>query len=216
MTKIYPSLIAADLLRLKEEIRQLQPYCDGFHLDVMDNHFVPNLTFGADIVNAVSAATTKQLWVHLMVDNPISWCNTLTLQAESIVSFHIEATKKAQDIIKQIKENNWRASIAIKPKTPVAAIFPLLNTIDQVLLMSVEPGFSGQQFLPSVVDKIEPLITYRKDHGLSFAIGIDGGINQENIGMLATKGVEDFAVAAAIFDQPDPVAALKKLRKVEA
>ncbi len=212
MIRIYPSLISANLLRLQEEITRLEPYCDGFHLDIMDNHFVPNLTFGADMVHAISEITKKQLWVHLMVDNPESWCDQLQLHDESILSFHFESTKHIPDMVKRIKEKNWQPSIAIKPKTDVRELFPCLNMMNQVLLMSVEPGFSGQQFLPSVVDKIEPLLKYKDEHQLQFSIGMDGGITKQNIGTLAQKGVHDFAVASAIFDQSDPIAALQALK----
>ncbi len=213
MIRIYPSLISANLLRLQDEIKLLEPYCDGFHLDIMDNHFVPNLTFGAGIIHAISAITDKQLWVHLMVDDPIQWCDTLQIPAESIFSFHFESTKDIPGIIKRIKEKQWQPSIAIKPETDITLLFPFLNDISQVLLMSVEPGFSGQRFLPSVIEKLEPLLKQRDKHQLSFTIGIDGGIDAENISMLAQRGVHDFAIASAIFDQPDPVAALQTLKK---
>lgn len=211
MPKIYPSLIAANQLFLHDAITHLEPYCAGFHCDVMDDHFVPNLTFGSDTVNAIDAATKTQTWVHLMVDNPIAWCDRLSLKEDSIVSFHFESTKKINDIIKRIKEKNWNASIAINPKTQADEIFPYLKLVDQALIMSVEPGFSGQRFLEPTLDKIAPLIDYRKKNNLSFTIAIDGGINAENISMIAHKGIEDFAIASAIFDQPNPIASLALL-----
>ncbi len=213
MIRIYPSLISANLLRLADEIKQLEPYCDGFHLDIMDNHFVPNLTFGAGTVNAISKESSKQLWVHLMVDDPESWCDTLKLPAETIFSFHVESTKNIGSIIKRIKGNNWQPSIAIKPKTDVSELFPILHMIDQVLIMSVEPGFSGQRFLPSSVDALKKLVAHRDEKKLEFAIGMDGGINNENIAMLAKEGAQDFAIASAIFDQPDPMKALQYLKQ---
>ena len=213
MIRIYPSLISANLLRLEDEIKQLESHCDGFHLDIMDNHFVPNLTFGPGTVNAIAKATSKQLWVHLMVDDPESWCNTLKLPAQSIFSFHFETTKNIGGIIKRITENNWQPSIAIKPKTDVSELFPILHMIDQVLIMSVEPGFSGQRFLPSAVDAVKKLVAHRNEKQLPFVIGMDGGINAENIGMLAKEGVQDFAVASSIFDQADPIAALQALKR---
>lgn len=211
MARIYPSLIAANPLYLHNAIERLAPYCAGFHCDIMDNQFVPNLTFGAAVVNAIDAASRKQTWVHLMVNDPINWCKTLTLKADSIVSFHFEATKDIPGIIKSIKEKNWNASLAINPKTAVAEIFPFLNLIDQVLIMSVEPGFSGQRFLEPVLDKVGPLLAHRQKKDLTFNVGMDGGINAENIGMIIKAGVDDLAIASAIFDQPDPVAALKRL-----
>ena len=213
MIRIYPSLISANLLNLEHDIKILEPYCAGFHLDIMDNHFVPNLTFGVDMIQAISKATRKQLWVHLMVENPRSWIESLNLPPQTILSFHIESTDLPLDIIKRIKEKKWLASIAISPKTGVDEIFPFLNLIDQVLVMSVEPGFSGQRFLDATIDKIAPLVAHRDTQGLHFTIGFDGGITPENIGLLVKKGVTDFAAASAIFSNQHPKEALEQLQK---
>ena len=209
---IFPSLIAADPLNLQQEIERLDPHCVGYHLDVMDNHFVPNLTFGAAFINAMTKITRRQLWVHLMVEKPDEFIDTLFLPAGSMVTFHFESTPKDYYLAKRIKEKNWLASIAINPKTNVEEIFPFLDTVDQVLLMSVEPGFYGQSFISSVEDKIGPLIGYRQTSNVQFKIGIDGGINKTNIAQLTQKGADDFAVAAAIFRQDDPIKALQELQ----
>ncbi len=214
MASIYPSLIAANPLYLLDTIKKLEPYCAGFHCDIMDNHFVPNLTFGADTVNAIDAATNKPLWVHLMVDNPFDWCKTLSLKANSMVSFHFEATKEINEMIKRIKENNWKVSIAIKPKTSVVETFKYLNLIDQVLVMSVEPGFSGQRFLEPMIKKVTQLAAQRKKENSNVRIGMDGGITAQNIGSLIKHNVDDLAIASAIFNQPDPLAALQQLSKL--
>lgn len=211
MASIYPSLIAAHPLNLYDIIKKLEPYCAGFHGDIMDNHFVPNLTFGADTVNAIDAASSKPTWVHLMVDNPLDWCKSLSLKANSIVSFHIESTKRVEDMIKRIKENNWKASIAIKPKTNVAEIFQYLHLIDQVLVMSVEPGFSGQRFLEPMLKKVTLLVNERTKNNSKFLIGLDGGISMQNISSVIRHGAQDLAIASAIFNQPDPIAALQQL-----
>ncbi|MCX5922447.1 MAG: ribulose-phosphate 3-epimerase [Candidatus Dependentiae bacterium] len=212
MALIFPSLISADLLNLQNEIKTLDPYCDGYHLDIMDHHFVPNLTWGVAFMHAIAAATCRPLWVHLMVENPGTWLEELNLPAGSIVSFHIETIKDAMSLINRIHEKKWRASIALSPKTNVETIFPFLNVIDQVLVMSVEPGFSGQQFILAAVDKVDKLVAYRQAHDLPFTIGMDGGINKENITMLVDHGVQDIAIANAIFGHKDRVAALQKLK----
>lgn len=209
MVKIYPSLISGNLLCIEKSIKQLEPYCDGFHIDVMDNHFVPNLTFGADTVNAITAATSKQLWVHLMVDDPMNWCKTLQLAPGSIVSFHIEATNDAQKVSECITEKKWVPSITISPKTATEKIYPLLNIINHVLVMSVEPGFSGQRFLPEMISKVTEL----KKEKPNIIIGMDGGINLENIKQVVAAGAQDLAIAAGIFGSDDPVAAIQELRK---
>ncbi len=210
MVKLFPSLISGNLLCIQESINELEPYCDGFHLDVMDNHFVPNLTFGADMVNAIARTTRKQIWVHLMVDNPIEWCDTLQLAPGSIVSFHIEATKDARQVAECITEKKWVPSIAINPKTAAQEILPLLHTINHVLVMSVHPGFSGQPFLPEALAKVGALKKEKSD----VIIGMDGGINRENIQEVVAAGAQDLAIAAAIFKSKDPVQAIRELREL--
>ncbi len=214
MPTIFPSLISADLLNIRGEIKKFDPHCSGYHLDIMDNHFVPNLTWGASFINAIAKETQRILWVHLMVDNPHNWIETLALPPGSIVSFHFELTEEKIKLIKNIKEKKWLVSITINPKTPVDVIFPLLNLLDHVLIMSVKPGFPGQSFISSVVNKIDPLIGYRQTSDLDFKIGIDGGVNKSNIAMLAQKGIDHFAISAGIFYQPNPLAALRELQKI--
>jgi len=214
MAQIFPSLTAADQLNLQRDVQLLEPYCDGFHLDVMDNHFVPNITWGADTVNAIAQLTNRNLWVHLMVTRPIDFFEKLTLKEHSIVTFHIETIGNNINIINRVKEKMLVPGIAVSPKTPVEEIFPLLDLVHHVTIMSVEPGFAGQQFLPSVLEKLERLIGYRQTSGLKFTIGMDGGINETNIADLTQRGVDVFGVASAIFGKPDPVAALKNLQKL--
>lgn len=214
MAHIFPSLISADPLNLQKEIELLDPHTDGYHLDIMDNHFVPNLTWGPMVVNAISNTTRRKLWVHLMVDNPMEWDTLLFMPPGSIFSFHFETKKEISKLIKKIKEKKWEASLAINPKTPVEEIFPILGVLDQVLLMSVEPGFSGQSFLKDVMEKLDKLSAYRQTSGSNFRIGMDGGINSQNITQLAQMGVDDFAIAAGIFDQADHAVALQELKKL--
>lgn len=214
MAKIYPSLIAADLLNLQKDINRLDPHCEGYHIDVMDYHFVPNLTWGPAFIYAIARATEHKLWIHLMVDKPQLWIDNLSLSSGNTISFHFETIGEDIHLINHIQKKNCKVSVAIKPKTNVEEIFPLLNMIDQVLVMSVEPGFSGQAFLKDTTGKIEKLQAYRIANKLKFKIGVDGGINKDNLWDLKMKGVDDFAVAHAIFDTQDPVAALKELNKL--
>lgn len=209
--KIYPSLISADLLNLATVIKTLEPHCDGFHIDVMDNHFVPNLTWGPMFIKAIAQATDNPLFIHLMIDNPEDFLDKIHIKRSNTVSFHIENTKNIQQTIKRIRENKWQANIAIKPNTPLEKILPFLNDISSVLLMSVEPGFSGQQFLSSSFDRLKELAAYRKEKELNFAIIMDGGINKTNIGQLAQHGCDEVGVAAAIFNAQNSVQALQEL-----
>ena len=214
MAQIFLSLISADLLNLQTVLKTLDPYCDGYHLDIMDYHFVPNLTWGPAFIHAISAATQRTLWVHLMVDNPMTWVEKLKLPAGSIVDFHIETNVDALKIINDIHEKKWLAGIAISPKTDVAKTFSLLNVIDHVTVMSVEPGFSGQHFMPEMLLKVDALVEYRNTHNLSFSIGMDGGINKNTIRTVVEKGVDVCAIAQGIFGQPNPLVALQELKKL--
>ena len=214
MIRIFPSIMAADQLNMQKEIELLDPYCDGYHIDIMDDHFVPNLTWGIDFVDAVNKATAKPLWVQLMVEHTTKWVEKISLNANSILTFHIESAKEIRSLVDLIKKKNIVPSIAINPKTPVERIFPFLDIIHHVVVMSVEPGFSGQPFLPEVVEKVDALKSYCENLGIKITIAMDGGISKKNIGMLAKKGVEDFAIASAIFKKPDPVEAIKKLYEI--
>lgn len=214
MARIYPSLIDADPCNLQSVIEELDPHVDGFHIDVMDNHFVPNLAFGPHTVNRIAKIAKNPLWIHLMVDNPMDWDSLLFLPHGSLVSFHFEAEVEIPRFIKQLKEKNYKASLVINPKTPVEEIFPILNALDQILIMSVEPGFSGQPFFKESIDKCDKIAAYRQTSNLDFRIGMDGSIGLENIGILKEKGTDDFAIAAAIFRKPDHIAALQELNKL--
>jgi len=211
MVKIYPTLLAFDVLNPQREIERLEPIAQGFQLDIMDNHFVPNVTYGADFVNAVTKITQRQLWVHLMVDSPVSWLGKLFVPPYSIMTFHIESTEHITETINYIKERKWQPSIAVNPSTPIEEVFPFLPMIHQVSIMSVEPGFPRQEFLKSTWDKFRKLKGYRQTSQLDFRIAVDGGINLKNIQELVKEGVDDLAISSAIFGQKDPLLALKEL-----
>ncbi len=209
--KIYPSLISSPLLYLGDTIKKLEPHCDGFHIDIMDNHFVPNLTWGADLTNAIAAASSKPLYVHVMADDPMSIIDHLNLKPKSIISFHIESKFEKNNALKSIREKKCLASIAISPKTALEEIFDHIQSFDQVLLMSVNPGYSGQRFLPESVDRLQQLAAFIKNENLDCPIAMDGGIDENNIAELIKNGATIFGIANAIFSQPDPVEALKEL-----
>jgi ribulose-phosphate 3-epimerase len=210
---IYPSLMVVDQANVKKEIDLLQSDCAGFHIDVMDNTFVPNITWDAQEVNAI-IKMIRSPWVHLMVEDPIAFYGQLSLPINALVSFHIELDIDVLSFIKIIRENKQRASIAIRPKTPISHLVPFLNSVDHILLMSVEPGFSGQTFLESTFDRLTELRMLAKQHDAHFKIGLDGGVNEKNIVTFAEQGVDDCAIATAIFQQRDHGAALQKLQKL--
>lgn len=214
MAEIYPSIISANLADLKEELKRLDPYVQGYHIDIMDGNFVPNLTWGPAMTNAIATMSSRtHNWAHLMVTTPQIYIKPLLLAPGSVLTFHFESACDVNDMIKLILEKNWKPSIAIKPKTDAEKVFPFLNKVHQVVVMSVEPGFSGQDFLPESIKKVELLAAYRSTSKLNFRIGIDGGINNENIALLAEKGADDFAVASAIFANKRPIEALKELQE---
>lgn len=206
--------MSANILELKKEIELLEPHCDGFHLDVMDLHFVPNLTWGPTIINAIAKAVTKELFIHLMVEEPEKVIEYLQLPENSIISFHKISTAKPSSVIKTINKKGWRASLAISPDDPADGVIPLIDQIHQVLVMAVRPGSSGQEFIPQTLAKVKFLDEYRKEHDLPLRIAIDGGINEDNIKKVVKAGVDDIAIASAIFKAEDRILALKKLKKL--
>ncbi len=213
--EIYPSLISSDLLNLQNTINILDPVVDGFHIDVMDDHFVPNLTWGPAFINAIAGASKKPLHVHLMVDNPAKWPSRLNLRSKDLLIFHYEAIDKKDipALIEEIKNQGVKVGIAINPKTAISEIFEFLPNLDNVLIMSVQPGFSGQKFMLEVTEKILPLVEFRNKNNLKFKISMDGGIDKTNIKNLSDMGVEQFGVASAIFSQENWARAVKELKK---
>jgi ribulose-phosphate 3-epimerase len=215
--EIYPSLISSNLLHLERTIKLLEPHCNGFHLDVMDDHFVPNLTWGADFINQIREVTTLPLHIHLMVSDPCRWVKRLNLRPIDTFIFHYEAMDDPQSILslaQEIAQSKIQAGIAINPNTPATAITPFLYAIDLALIMSVNPGFSGQKFISSVIPKVDKLIAEQTEQNEHCSIVMDGGINHQNIGSLAQKGVNAVGVASAIFFSPDPVASIHELYRI--
>ncbi|MBD3231201.1 ribulose-phosphate 3-epimerase [Candidatus Dependentiae bacterium] len=216
--EILPSLISSNILNLEKTIIDFDGHCDGFHIDVMDDHFVPNLTWGPMFVNAIGAITGLPLHIHLMVENPSNWVNRLTLRSNDCFIFHAEIFDLPElviNFIERIKSNlKCKVGVAVNPRTEIASIFKYIKYLDHVLIMSVEPGFSGQKFIESVVNKIEPLKNKRTDHGLFFTIAMDGGIGPDNIVKLNKLGVDQFGIASAIFSKSDPLQALSELYKI--
>ena len=199
MAIIYPSLLAADQNKLETVLQQLDPLVPGFHIDIIDNVFAPNNGISVEKTNILAHLSFKPLWVHLMVTDPESYLEKLKLKPDSIVSFHLESHKHASEMIEKIQARGWQAGIAIKPKSGINEVFPLLAKVQQVLIMSVEPGFSGQSFLPETLAKVDPLVGQRYTADMTFKIAMDGGINIHNIVEIAHKGVDQLAVGSEIF-----------------
>lgn len=213
MPRIFPSLISGDLLNLSRCIADLEPVVDGFHLDVMDFHFVPNLTWGPDFINAIQKQTQKQPWVDLLVEEPERYLERLVLAKNSIVSVHYESTYPAS-IWQEIRKKGWKASIGLDPKTPVSVVEPLLEQVDHVLLMSVKPGFSGQQFIPESLERLKSLHQLRQKSGKQFEIGIDGGMDCTTLPEILKIGVDTIAAGSAVFGGKSPKDAVRELKNL--
>ena len=214
MKAIFPSLISADLLNLQKVITELDPHCSGYHIDIMDDHFVPNLTWGPAFVQKIRQATSRHLQIHLMVDAPIRWVERLSLTPQDVFIFHREVMPNAESVatlLDVVKQKGWQVGMALNPATSVSMAKDFLKKLDLVVLMSVEPGFSGQSFMPDVMDKVPQVQKWRNELQAHCLIAMDGGINLNNINRLAELGVEQFAIAAGIFSTDDPVAALQEL-----
>lgn len=210
---IAPSLLAADFMNLEQEIKRINDSeAEWLHLDVMDGEFVPNLTFGYDLVDSISNQLTKVADVHLMINNPIKFVTQFANAGSDYFVFHYEATDDVQAVIDEVIKHDMKVGISIKPDTPVTVLNKYLDQLDLVLIMSVEPGFGGQKFNPNAVDKIAALNEYRIEHNLSYLIEVDGGINAETAPLVKAAGVDVLVAGSYVFgDQMDErIAILKK------
>ncbi|MBE7446775.1 MAG: ribulose-phosphate 3-epimerase [Planctomycetia bacterium] len=212
--KIAASILSANPVRLEEEIKKIElADIDLIHIDVMDGHFVPNITMGPFIIEGIRRITQVPLDIHLMIEHPERFVKTFAASAQGgdLITFHIETTEKPEEIISLIKETGLKAGVSLNPDTPTELVEDLLDTLDMVLVMSVNPGFSGQKFMPKVLPKIGRLRSIAPDE---FDIGVDGGITTETISQAVQKGANVIVAASAIFKTNDPCNAIKTLRKM--
>ncbi|MDY5786174.1 MULTISPECIES: ribulose-phosphate 3-epimerase [unclassified Corynebacterium] len=211
MIYIAPSILAADYADLGTDVRKV-PNADFLHVDIMDGHFVPNLSFGPDVTRAVDGVTDQFLDMHLMIEEPERWFETYVKAGGDRLIFHVEAARDHVAAARQIKELGVQSGIAIKPKTAVEPYLDDLDQFDQVMIMSVEPGFGGQKFMPEVLTKVMTLRDHIRERGLNTIIGIDGGIAESTIAQAAEAGVEAFVAGSAVFGADNPADAVEKLR----
>ncbi|MGH9714261.1 MAG: ribulose-phosphate 3-epimerase [Candidatus Acidiferrales bacterium] len=213
--EIAPSILASNFAKLGEEVRAVeQGGADVLHVDVMDGHFVPNISIGIPVVASLRKATRLPLDVHLMIEQPEMYIADFVRAGADRVLVHQEATVHLDRALAMIREHGAQAGAVINPATPVAMLSEVLDKVDTVLVMSVNPGFGGQKFIPGSIEKIRQLNQWRARYNASFRIEVDGGVDLENLAELAKAGANTFVAGTSIFHQPDATAATRQLRKV--
>jgi ribulose-phosphate 3-epimerase len=213
--EIAPSILACNLAKLGDEVRMVElAGAEVLHVDVMDGHFVPNISLGIPVVAALRKATKLPLDVHLMIENPELFIADFIQAGANRVLVHQEATVHLDRALAMIREHGAEAGAVINPATPVAMLSDVMSKVDTVLVMSVNPGFGGQKFIPNAYEKIRQLAAMRARYNASFRIEVDGGVDLENIGELARAGVNTFVAGTSIFHAPDPAAATRQLKQL--
>jgi ribulose-phosphate 3-epimerase len=214
MKRIAPSILSADFSRLGEEVREVEACgADLIHCDVMDGHFVPNITIGPMVIKALSKVTKLPLDVHLMIEKPERYIKEFIEAGSKMLTIHIEATTHLQRHIQHIKEQGVKAGVSLNPSTPLEALDYILSEADFVLIMTVNPGFGGQKFLRSMLPKIKQLRKMINEKGLSAEIEVDGGIGVENIKDASQAGADIFVAGNAIFGSGDYRKTIREMRK---
>jgi ribulose-phosphate 3-epimerase len=211
--KIAPSLLAADFSRLREDVERVAPVSDWLHLDVMDGHFVPNISFGIPVIEAIRGVTDLYFDCHLMTTNPDAYLPELAKAGVNLVTVHIEAVPDPSRALQRARDNGLDFGLVINPGTPFDAVAPFVEKCDVVVVMSVEPGHGGQPFIPTALPKIEAAREWVESRGLRADIQVDGGITPENAGQAISAGATVLVAGTAVFRADDPLAAVEALRR---
>ncbi len=215
MKYIAPSILSADFSKLGDEIRSVEDAgADWIHIDVMDGHFVPNITIGPLVVEAAKRVTSLPIDVHLMIKNPDRYIIDFTKAGADLISVQAETCVHLNRTIQMIKESGPRAGVVLNPSTPLSLIDWVVEYVDFVMIMSVNPGFGGQDFIPNSLNKVKALRRMIRDRGLSTLIEIDGGVKEQNIKNISDAGVDVFVAGSAIFKSPDYKKTIDRFREL--
>lgn len=211
--KIAPSILSCDFVNLKKEIDSVVDYIDYLHIDVMDGMFVNNISFGIPIIKSIKKNYPDLfLDVHLMIENPLKYIEHFSSVGSDLITFHYESNSDVLKTILAIKQENKKVGISIKPQTSIDVLLPYLSEVDLVLIMSVEPGFGGQSFDESSIEKIKKLKEIKTSHNFNFEIEVDGGINNKTIDLVTSAGVEVVVSGSYIFDSNDKESTIDSLK----
>lgn len=215
MLQVVPSIFASDFLRLGEQVQRVSAAgIEQLHVDIMDGHFVPNFTMGTPITEALRRGTNLRLDHHLMIEDPDTYAPIFIKAGADCVSVHYEVCRNLDRTLHMIQDHGAKAGVVINPHTEAMLLRPVLDFVDYVLVMSVNPGYGGQQFIPNALNKVRELAQYRSRHGLMFRIEIDGGVGPENIADCARAGVDWAVAGSSVFHAVDPAEAVRILHQL--